>query len=71
MKALLRFDLPEELEEHQTALDGWKWKAAVEEMGEYLRSKLKYEDLSDEQDAAFDAAREELFRILNHWDIHL
>lgn len=40
-------------------------------MHSYLRSKLKYEDLSDEQDAAFDAAREELFRILNHWDINL
>ena len=71
MKAMLRFDLPEESEEHQTALDGWKWKAAVDEMSSYLRSELKYEDLSDEQDAAFDAAREELFRILNHWDINL
>lgn len=43
----------------------------MDEMNNYLRSKLKYADLSDEQDAAFDAAREELFRLLKQWDLTL
>lgn len=43
----------------------------MDEMNNYLRAKLKYADLSEEQDAAFDAAREELFRILDNWKLTL
>ncbi len=60
MKASLRFNLPEETTEHQTALDGWKWKVVVEQMDETLRQKLKYEDLTEEDDELIAEIREEL-----------
>jgi hypothetical protein len=60
MKASLRFNLPEETTEHQTALDGSKWKAVVEQMDETLRQKLKYEDLTEEDDELIAEIREEL-----------
>ena len=65
MKAMLRFDLPEESEEHQTALDGWKWRMVVEQIDNHFRSKLKYEDLSEEDDAVYQAVREELHNIID------
>lgn len=42
MTATLTFNLPEEAEDHQTAIDGWKWKQVIREMDELLRSKVKY-----------------------------
>lgn len=70
MKAALQFDLPEEREEHRAALDGWKWKSVAEQMDNYLRNRMTYEDLTDEQDAAFDAAREELRRLTDHYEVY-
>lgn len=47
-KAKLIFSLPEESEEHQDALNGWKYKAAISDMYQYIRRKLK-DDVSDEE----------------------
>ena len=42
MKAILRFDLPEEAEEHQDAVNGSKWKMIVREIDSRLRDIEKY-----------------------------
>ena len=42
MKAILEFTLPEETNEHQTALEGGKWRAALEELDNWLRGIDKY-----------------------------
>jgi hypothetical protein len=39
MKATLHFDDPEEL---QDALDGWKWKNAVHDLDNEMRSVIKH-----------------------------
>lgn len=44
MKAILEFSLPEEQEEHQTALDAGKWKEMVHEIDNLLRASLKHGD---------------------------
>ena len=40
MKAILEFNLPEESEEHQIALDGWKWREVLQ----LLDQSWKYRD---------------------------
>ena len=63
MKAILEFNLPEEHNEHQVALDGWKWKAVVSEIAESMRSHLKHDDdLHDEAAKALYNLRNEIFR---------
>ena len=42
MKATLEFTLPEDSVQHQEAVDGWRWKAAMLELDEMYRQKLKY-----------------------------
>jgi hypothetical protein len=44
MKGTLVFTLPEEREEFELAQNGWKYKAALEDLSAWLRSKYKYEN---------------------------
>ena len=65
MKAVLKFNLPEEQSEHRLALDGWKWKSVVIDIADKLRSALKYDDnLTPETNAYLDKFREELFQLI-------
>lgn len=43
MKAILEFNLPEETEEHESALNGGKYKAEIENFSSKLRTIVKYE----------------------------
>lgn len=47
MKATLEFALPEETEEHQTAVDGLKWRGVVSDALEELRKDRKHNQLSE------------------------
>jgi len=71
MKAMLRFTLPEESEEHQLALDGWKWRIVAEEMDNFLRNKLKYEALTEEDDALYQSVRDELQSLIDNQGLAL
>lgn len=42
MEATLKFTLPEEDREFRVAQDGWKYRAIIEELGQWLRDDLKY-----------------------------
>ena len=65
MKAVLKFNLPEEQSEHRLALDGWKWKSVVIDTADKLRSALKYDDsLTPETNDYLDKFREELFQLI-------
>jgi hypothetical protein len=46
MKATLEFNLPEESEEYQIAVEGIKWRAVVSDALEELRRERKYAELS-------------------------
>jgi len=48
VKAILRFDLPEERDEFETAANAWKWRAAVTDIVNELRRLLKYCDAGKE-----------------------
>lgn len=71
MKATLEFQLPEEQAEHESALHGADWRAAVEEMDQQLRAWTKYGHQFKSLDAALDGARDRLRQILEERELRL
>jgi hypothetical protein len=67
MKATLEFDLTQEQEQFEDAINGCKWSHAMWQLDQYLRTKVKYasDDAHTEAINAFQEARDELHRILN------
>ena len=65
MKAKLTFNLPEESQEFADAINGRRWSLAVWEFKDYLRTKIKYSELSDQDYDALEKASEQLHEILN------
>jgi molecular chaperone GrpE (heat shock protein) len=65
MKARLTFELPEEQEEFNDAVNGNAFKAVVWELDQYMRSQLKHEDLPDDVHDKVQEIRDQLHSILN------
>lgn len=69
---ILKFDSIEEADDARTALDGYKWKLAMWDLDQYLRSELKYnEKISGETDAAYEAIREKIREVLESYNLNL
>jgi hypothetical protein len=73
MKATLHFDDPEEL---QDALDGWKWKNAMWELDQEMRSVVKHgyignREATDVEMEATDYWREKLRELINENNLTL
>jgi hypothetical protein len=64
MKAVLEFDLPEDQNDFQAAINGNNYKSAIWNFDQLLRSEMKYKELSDETYKAYKYCREELRKIL-------
>ena len=47
MKAILEFNLPEDSEEHETALNGYKYKLCWDEFRQIIRARHKYESQNE------------------------
>jgi hypothetical protein len=62
--ATLTFTLPEEQEEFYLAAKGADWRLVLEDMDNYLRGRLKHEDVSEDVATALDAARERLYTLV-------
>ena len=71
MTATLTFSLPEEQEEFQCAVDAGQWKSAMDDISNWLRSKLKHDDLTPEYAAAYEEAHKYLFSILEERGLQL
>jgi len=78
-KIILEFDGVEEQDDARTALDGYKWKLAIQDLDQLLRSTTKY-DVSllkhNEQatEAEYEVAeklREEIRDILENYNLSL
>jgi len=75
-KIILEFDSIEEQSDVRTALDGYKWKNAMWELDQLLRSTTKYavfekrEATEAERDMA-DKIRESIREILNEHNLNL
>jgi hypothetical protein len=64
MKAVLEFDLPEDQDDFQAAINGHNYKSAIWNFDQLLRSEMKYKELSDETYKAYKYCREQLRKIL-------
>lgn len=64
MKVILEFDLPEQNEDFQAALNGHNYKSAIWDFDQLLRSEMKYKDLPNDTYKAYKYCREELRKIL-------
>ena len=72
MKAILKFNLPEEQEEFEIANKGWKFRLALSTYDQHLRNKLKYDDsLTNEQHKVYDELRTKLWEILQEEQLTL
>ena len=68
---ILRFK-EDEFEDARTALDGWKWKMAMWDLDQHLRSELKYnEKLSAETDRAYQVVRDKIREILHDSNLNI
>lgn len=78
MKITLEFDSIEEQDDARVALDGYKWKMAMWDLDQLLRSTTKYgqkfysseEATSEEQDTA-QKLRDAMRDILNEYNLNL
>ena len=68
-KAQLVFNLPEEDSEFRLAINANKWYCSMWDLDQFLRSKLKYEELSEEEYQIYDAIRSKLFECLDDHSI--
>ena len=71
MKATITFTLPDEEHEYRNAIEGAKMRVILWDVDQFLRAKMKYEDLSDGQYDAFKETREHLRRLLIEENIDL
>ena len=71
MKITLEFK-DEDAEEALTALDGYKWKLAVWDLDQYLRSEIKYNaDLTEQAYEALEDCRTKIVRLLDEYNLKL
>lgn len=65
MKATLEFNLPEEREAFETAVNAHRYKSALWELDQYLRGKIKHapDNMHDEFYNALKVVRAELHQL--------
>ena len=70
-KVILEFDKHTEREEYELALKSGDLSLAVTDFDNYLRNKLKYEDLSEADHAKYQEVRSKFWEIMKEYDINL
>ena len=73
MKAIFKFNLPEEQDEYQIFIDANKTQNILWEMNQWLRIKTKYcaDNTSEDTYEAFMECREKLIELMNESNIEL
>jgi hypothetical protein len=64
-KVTIEFNTIEEQHELELCINASKWYSIVWDYSEYLRTKIKYGELSDDSYKAIEQAREKLHELLN------
>jgi hypothetical protein len=73
MKAILKFNLPEDEHEYQMASKGSKMYSTLWDMDQWLRSNTKYapENMSEDTYNAYEECRKQLHQFLNENNVDL
>lgn len=69
MKAIIEFQLPEESDDLNLALNAIKLSIIIEEMVQLTRTMLKHEDHSDEVVAQIERMRTRIFELKEEYGI--
>lgn len=69
MKGTLEFDLYEERHEFETAVNAGRLLSALCELSRMLRSKIKYEDLSEVEAGIWEEVREKFWDIVRDEEV--
>ncbi len=70
-KAILKFNLPEENEEFQDAINGCRYHSILRQIDEQLRQKIKYEIHSEQEKEIFDSVRHQINYLLEKENLSL
>lgn len=70
-KAVLSFNLPEERDDFELAQKGLGYKLALGDLDEFLRGKLKYEEISTTEAVIYQKVRDQLHEYLADNDVKL
>jgi len=69
-KIIIKFDSVEEAQDARDALDGYKWKLAVQDIDQMLRNRIKYDDqLPEDVSRAFETLRDSIREILSGYQL--
>jgi len=78
MKVTIEYDGNEEQEEIQVALDGHKWKSAMQELDQELRNTIKYgesflpnKNISEQEILIAEGIRKYLREIVSNYNLKL
>lgn len=71
MHGVLKFNLPDERDEFKMACSAGAMHSVLWDMDQWLRNQLKYGNPFESADTALQAARDELFRLLNDHGVQL
>ena len=73
MEAILKYNLDEVDDKckHLAAIKAMDMASVIWDMDQWLRQKLKYEELSEEQDFAYQKTRDALHEILSEHSVDL
>jgi len=71
MNVILEFNLPEENEDFEAALNGHKYKRAHWDFDQLLRSEMRYKELSKDTYKAYEFCRGELRKILEEDNLYI
>jgi len=69
MKAFIKFELPEEQEAFDESIDGPKAFSVIRDLDSYLRGKIKYHELTEEQETIYQEVRDTLGELVEDRNI--
>jgi hypothetical protein len=64
MKAILKFDLPDEKSDLEMAVHAAKAFCAIEDFKNIIRAKLKYADLTEEQSKVWEEVSDSFYETI-------
>lgn len=67
-KLIYNLDKPEDVEEHRLAMNGRNMSIVLHELDNYLRARLKYEELSEPVYEALQLCRDRLHELRNEYE---
>jgi len=68
MKAILEFSLPEDKEQFEVASKASDLYFVLWDLDQYLRGKVKYNDLSENEYTIYESTRDKLYELLEEYN---